>query len=486
MTELWTGPDLIAAFGLDPRHHAQSLAVSGVSIDSRTLKPGDLFVALDGPHQDGHAYLGAAFAAGAAAALVARVPDPLPDGLKDRCLIQVADTRAGLETLGHAARTRTEARIVAVTGSVGKTTTKEMLARALAAYGPTHASAASYNNHWGVPLTLARMPSTTAYGVFELGMNHAGEIAALTRQVRPHVAVITTIAPAHLAHFGTIEAIADAKAEIFQGLVPGGTGVLNRDHPLCDYLLAATRAAGVQRVLTVGADPRADIRLVDLTTGPRGSDVTVSLMGRPLTYRLAQPGRHLVENSLAVLAVLAALDLDPSQALPAFATLPGLAGRGAQSEIAVKTGTALLIDDSYNANPASMRAALAVLGAAIPTGSGRRIAILGDMLELGPDSEALHRDLALPLLQCGVDRVFACGTAMRALYDALPDPVRGAWTAQSCDLLPLVLDTLQSGDVVMVKGSLGARMAVLVTPLKAGAAAGTDPDRARGTIQAPC
>lgn len=482
MTDLWTGPDLVTAFGLDPQEVCVPPAVSGISIDSRTLKPGDLFVALDGPHQDGHAYLDAAFAAGAAAALVARVPDTL----KDRPLIRVADTLIGLESLGRAARTRTDARIVAVTGSVGKTTTKEMLARVFEHYGPTHASAASYNNHWGVPLTLARMPSATAYGVFELGMNHAGEIAALTRQVRPHVAIITTIAPAHLAHFGTLQAIADAKAEIFQGLVPGGTGILNRDHPLCDYLHAAARAAEVERILTVGADPRADIRLIDLATDSLGSDVTVSLRGIPLAYRLAQPGRHLVDNSLCVIAALAALGLDPAAALPALATLPGLAGRGAQSEIAVKTGTARLIDESYNANPASMRAAIAVLGQTRPMGTGRRIAILGDMLELGPDSETLHRDLALPLLQCGVDRVFACGTAMRALYDALPDPVKGTWTAQSCDLLPFILDDLKSGDVVMVKGSLGARMAVLVTPLKAGAAAGTSPDRARGTAHPPC
>jgi len=464
-TPLWTPDEMVAAVRGAATGHVPAPA-SGVSIDSRSLQPGDLFVALVGPNADGHAHVGAALACGAAAAVVAHSPAGLA---ADAPLIRVDDTQAALERLGEAARARSTARIVAITGSVGKTSTKEMLATVLAAQASTHWSAASYNNQWGVPLSLARLPRSARFGVFELGMNHAGEIAVLTRQVRPEIAIITTVEAAHLEFFSDIKQIADAKAEIFLGVGAGGAAILNGDNPMADRLAAAATACGLTRILRFGTGIRADIRLIAAEAEAEGSTVDADILGTRLSYRLSQPGRHLVMNSLAVLGAVALLGADLAEAGRVLGRLPGLAGRGRQQTIPVGDGEAVLIDESYNASPASMRAAFAVLAASRP--AGRRIAVLGDMRELGLQAPVLHAALAAPLVAAGADLVYTAGPLMRHLHDALPGALQGAWRPSAAELLPLLIDTLQPGDTVTVKGSLGSRMADIVKPLMAGAAA---------------
>ncbi len=438
---------------------------TGVSIDSRSLAGGDLFVALV-TNTDGHAYVAGALEKGAAAAIVSHRPEGLAD---DAPLILVDDTQAALERLGQAARNRGTARIAAVTGSVGKTSTKEMLAAALGHQAPTHWSAASYNNQWGVPLSLARMPRDTRWGVFELGMNHAGEIAGLTRQARPDVAIVTTVEAAHLEFFSGIEAIADAKAEIFLGVPATGAALLNADNPMHARLAAAAQAAGIERVLSFGTAEGADIRLIGIEPEATGSAVEADILGTRIAYRLGQPGRHLVMNSLAVLGTAELLGADLPLAAQALGALQGLAGRGKQQVIAVGDGESVLIDESYNASPASMRAAFAVLQAATPL--GRRIVILGDMREMGAQAPALHAGLADPLVAAGVDLVYTAGPLMKHLHDALPARMQGAWRPSAAELLPLLVDGLRPGDVITIKGSLGSRMADIVKPLMAGAAA---------------
>jgi UDP-N-acetylmuramoyl-tripeptide--D-alanyl-D-alanine ligase len=464
-TPLWTGGELLSA--TQGRAEAALPDIIGISIDSRSVKPGELFIALQGPNFDGHDFAAKAVAAGAAAILAARVPDDLPASTP---LVLVDDTQAGLERLGAAARARCGARIVAVTGSVGKTSTKEMLDAALAPSGPTHASAGSFNNQWGVPLSLARMPRETAYGVFELGMNHAGEIAELTVQVRPHAAIITTIEPAHLEFFDSVEAIADAKAEIFLGLEPGDTALVNRDNAQFDRLAAAAHSRGVH-VLGFGAKPDSEIRLLDAATEAEGTTVSARIAGRELIYRLGVPGLHMVMNSLAVLGAVEALGADLGAAATTLGTLSGLAGRGQRLRIAVRGGSAVLIDESYNASPAAMRASFAVLASSKPGPGGRRIAVLGDMRELGSAGPALHAELAEPLIAAGIDLVFTVGPLMQHLWARLPAAIQGAHAETAADLAPLLSARLDAGDVLTVKGSLGTRMADIVKPLTAGLAA---------------
>lgn len=458
MIPLWTAAEAAAATG---GKVTQPWTADGVSIDSRTLRPGELFVALIGPTHDGHDHVGAAFEKGAAAAMVSRPPRGFPPGAP---LLVVPDTLRGLEALGMAGRARSRARVVAVTGSVGKTSTKEALRHVLAAQGSTHASAASHNNHWGVPLSLARLPPDAAYGVFELGMNHAGEIRTLTAQVRPHVAVITWVAPAHLEFFADEAAIADAKAEIFEGLEPGGVAVLPRDNPHFPRLRAAAERAGAARVLSFGVHERADWRLAAAELRPEASRVTVAYRGTELRYRLSVPGRHWIANSLAVLAAVEAVGADVRAAADALASVAPPSGRGARHAIRVQGGTALLLDESYNANPASMRAAIELLGQ-MP---GRRVVVLGDMLELGPAGPRLHAELAGPLAEAGVAEVLSCGPLMVHLHRELPDPIRGHHAVDSAALLPYVRDALQPGDAILVKGSLGSRMRPIVQALLEG------------------
>lgn len=465
MSVLWTAADAAAATG---GTNTGAWSAQGISIDSRSLSPGDLFIALKGPKYDAHEFAGDAFAKGAAAAMVAKT---LTEPAKP--LLVVGDTQTGLEDLGRAARTRTGAKVIGVTGSVGKTGTKEALRHALERQGATHASAGSLNNQWGVPLSLARMPRETAYGVFEMGMNHPGEIDGLTRLVRPDVAVITTVESAHLGFFPSVEAIADAKAEIFNGMDARGSAVLNRDNPHFDRLAARAKAAGVGRVVDFGAHADAAVHLIDCHLHASASAVTASVLGEIVDYCLALPGRHWVMNSLAVLAAVHAAGGDIGTAAATMATLEPMAGRGLRRRIAVASGEALLIDESYNASPASMRAAIAVLGAARPGNSGRRVAVLGDMLELGADAARLHAELADPLRDANIDLVFTVGEAMRALYDVLPARRRGAHATTAAAMADAIVHRLKNGDVVMVKGSYGSRMRDVIARLS------TAPETAR-------
>jgi UDP-N-acetylmuramoyl-tripeptide--D-alanyl-D-alanine ligase len=360
---------------------------------------------------------------------------------------------------------------VAVTGSAGKTTTKEMLRLALGALGPTTASAASFNNQWGVPLSLSLMPRTAAYGVFEIGMNHFGEIRTLAGFARPHVALVTTIAAAHLEFFGSCEAIADAKSEIFEGLLPGGYAILPSDSPYFDRLAARARQASVSRIHTFGESRGSDARLLSMPEG-EAKPLHAEILGRRHVFRIGAPGAHIAHNALAALLAVAIVGGDVANAAAALSGFAPLKGRGARFEFAARDGRVHVIDESYNANPASMRAALALLGSAQPEKHGRRIAVLGDMLEMGPQGPALHAALYRDIEEAHVDAVFACGTQMAALWDALPASQRGAYAATSGEIASSLVGTLQGGDVVLVKGSLGSRMAVIIDALKAHAGGG--------------
>ena len=458
--ELWTWEALVAASGGMPDGTPDG-SISGISIDTRTLQPGQLFVALQDV-RDGHEFVPAAFSACARAALVSFAYHRRPD---DGALLRVADPLIGLQSIARAARARTAARVVAVTGSVGKTGTKEALKACLSRLGPTHAAEKSYNNHWGVPLTLARMPAGSAYAVVEIGMNHRGEIAPLARLARPHVAIITTVEPVHIGHLGSLTAIAEEKSDIFLGLEPNGVAIIKRDSPQFPIMQAAAERQNA-RVISFGLHPKADVRAVTVDLDADGSDVTVRALGETLSYRLGAPGAHLVENSLAVAAALLALDIRPAEVLPALAHISPPPGRGARTLLRVGDGEVLLIDESYNASPASVRAALATLGTTPRTHYSRRVAVLGDMLELGPRAAELHLGLKEAIDAAGVDLVFACGPNMARLFSVLKPGQQGMWAETSDGLETRLLDAVQPGDAVMVKGSLGSRMAPLVDALK--------------------
>ena len=455
MTPIWTAAEIAAA----TKGTVQGdFAVTGVAFDSREVGPGDLFIALKGETTDGHRYVDGAFAQGAGGAIVS-VPVAHPHVL-------VEDTTAALNALGIAARTRTAARIAGVTGSVGKTSTKEALAAALARAnrGPVHRSVKSYNNHTGVPLSLSRMPASTFYGVFEMGMNHAGEIAALTRLVRPHVALITAIAPAHIENLGSMEAIADAKGEIFEGLEPGGTAILPFDTPYRDRLLR--HAAGkAQKIITFGRSTDADVHARDVIQTDHGTMVIAVLPGAELSFTLSQPGDHWVLNALAVLASVQAMGGDLAAAGLALGELEGLAGRSARHQIAAQSGTALVIDESYNANSASMTATLAVLG---ETPARRRIAILGEMRELGAQADALHADLAAPVLATGVDRVVLVGAGMAPLFEALSGKVNVRHVPDADAALAAIASDIQADDAILIKGSNAVGLSRVVSGLISG------------------
>jgi UDP-N-acetylmuramoyl-tripeptide--D-alanyl-D-alanine ligase len=438
--------------------------ISGISIDTRTIGPGEAFFAIQGESRDGHDFVQAALDAGAGLAVVAK--DKRARFADDARLLAVDDVLEGLRDLARAARARLSGKVIAVTGSVGKTGTKEALRLALSASGATHASAASYNNHWGVPLSLARCPADVAFAVFEIGMNHAGEITPLTKLVRPHVAIVTTVEPVHLEYFGSVEKIADAKAEIFSGVEPAGAAVLNRDNAQFERLTSAAKAAGIGRIVSFGEHARADARLMRLALEPDRSLIEADILGHPIAYTLGAPGRHLVLNSLAVLAATALAGADLARATAALAALQPAVGRGARMTLAVPGGDVLLIDESYNANPASMRAALALLGQAVPGPGARRIAVLGDMLELGADGSRLHAELCEAIEAARIDLVYCSGPQMRALWDALPSGVRGSYAETSAGLQSDVVAAVRAGDVVMVKGSLGSKMGPIVKALQ--------------------
>ena len=461
---LWTADELVAATG-GTVHGCVTLPLNGVSIDSRNLAPGDIFVAIRGDRHDGHDFVASALTAGAGLAVVTRVTGEMKAAGP---LLQVAgDPLLGLENIGKAARARCSGQIAGITGSVGKTSTKEMLRIALAASGLTHASAASFNNHWGVPLTLARMPRQTAFGIFEIGMNHPGEIEPLVGMVRPHVAIVTTVAASHLGHFNSLDEIADAKAEILTGVVPGGHAVINRDTPYFERLAAAAAAAGVSNIVSFGEAEGADVRIQRVVLLPDCCCITADVMGETVIYKLGVPGRHMAVNSLAVLAAAKLMGADLARAALALAAAEPAKGRGVQQRLRVPGGEVLLIDESYNANPASVRAALGLLAAARPGKGGRRIAVLGDMLELGQLGPALHAELYEPMDAAQVDVLYAAGPLMADLWARVPARQRGAYAKTSEGIREALLAGLRAGDVVMVKGSLGSRMGPLAEAIRA-------------------
>jgi UDP-N-acetylmuramoyl-tripeptide--D-alanyl-D-alanine ligase len=445
---LWTHSEAETATCGQASH---AFSVNGLSIDTRTIKEGDLFVALKGDNRDGHDFVRAAFDAKAAAALVTHTPDGVTGPL-----LTVGHTQRGLEDLARAARSRSNAKIIAVTGSAGKTTTKEILAVACNALGRTHASAASYNNHWGVPLSLASLPRDAEFGIFEVGMNHFGELRNLVSFVRPHVALVTTIAPAHLEFFGNCESIADAKSEIFEGLMPGGAALIPADSPYAERLKARARQAQVSTIIGFGIT--GESKLLSFTPDGEGMRVKADILGRAVDCFVGAPGAHIAQNVVGALTAVALLEGDVLNAAAALRNFTALKGRGARF---AANGIAV-IDESYNANPASMAAALALLGGA----SGRKIAVLGDMLEMGEGGIAHHAGLAQPIAANNVDLVFASGTQMKALWGALPPKARGAYAETSVALLPQLLAALKPGDTVLVKGSNGARMSVIIEALK--------------------
>ena len=496
---LWTSTEIAAATGGEALGPA--FAVSGLSIDTRTLQPGDLFVALTA-ERDGHAYLPQALAAGAAGALVSAPPRRSGGGEETLPFVRVNETPAALERLAAAARDRSPARRCAVTGSVGKTSVTQAIAAALKLAGPSHAPVKSFNNHIGVPLTLAALPRDARHAVFELGMNHAGEIGPLSRLVRPHVAVVTTVGPVHVENFADGEAgVARAKAEVFEGLAPGGVAVLNADDAWFELLADAARSTGA-RVLSFGSGEACDAQLLAFETpstasrspSPRGGGSSTTpdalpagelsaqpaegariharLHGREIRFPIAQTGMHWGPNSLAVLLAVEALGAPVACALEALQTFAPLSGRGATRTVATPGGAFTLVDESYNANPVSMRAAIATLAQAPP----RRLAVLTDMLELGPDAVRHHAELAGPIRAADVTAAYLAGPAMRHLHEALPQGRRGVWAADAAELAPAVVAAVRPGDTVMVKGSNGSQAAFIVkalldaaSPLTAGA-----------------
>jgi UDP-N-acetylmuramoyl-tripeptide--D-alanyl-D-alanine ligase len=461
---LWSTDAFVAAAG--GRLQGQPPPVlTGVAIDSRTIAPGEAFVAIRGERFDGHEYAAAALEKGAALAVVTEGRAPPRAG---PLLLVPDDPLDALRRIGVAARERMRGGVIAVTGSVGKTGTKEALYAALdrAARGKAHRSVKSYNNHTGVPLSLARMPREARFGVFEMGMNHAGELAALTRLVRPHIAIVTAIAPAHREFFSSEEEIADAKGEIFQGLEPGGTALVPFDSPHRDRLIAAAKPHAAT-ILTFGAGEGADIRAVDAMPSPKGGTlVTAVLPDAELTFTISQPGEHWVSNSMAVLGAVQALGGDLAAAGLALADMAGLKGRGERHWLPVGGGEALLIDESYNANPASMRATLKTLRA--HEVEGRRIAVLGSMRELGVGSEAFHAELAEPVEAACVDYAILVGQEMAALAKALGPKVNRVHVPDVASAIDLARSEIRPGDAILVKGSNSIGLAALVEALASG------------------
>jgi UDP-N-acetylmuramoyl-tripeptide--D-alanyl-D-alanine ligase len=465
MTPLWTSIDAdIATSG----QSTAAWQASGVSIDSRSVEAGDLFIAIAGPTFDGHQYVENAFAGGAVAALVTTKWAAGQDGCgAENPLLPVADTLEGLENLAQAARKRCTARIAAITGSAGKTGTKDMLAKALASQGRATSTRGNLNNHLGLPLSLARMPADSEFGVFELGMSHSGEIGHLANLAQPHVAVITNVEAAHLAFFESEQEIADAKAEIFQNMDATGAALLNRDNRHFQRLRDHAERNRVEQIFSFGAHVDAEFRLLDCVTTSLGSNVRASILGEIVEYNVGLPGRHLVQNSLAVIGVSYLLGADLQATASALADVQPAKGRGLHHTVTIAGGDFELIDESYNANPASMRAAIEVLAKAHPGPGGRRIAVLGDMLELGPDAPALHRSLAEDLANNDVDIVFLAGEHMAMLANAVPAQTIGTYEATSDQLIDSIKVAVSPGDVVLVKGSLGSKMTRIIDALLA-------------------
>ncbi|SFB48638.1 UDP-N-acetylmuramoyl-tripeptide--D-alanyl-D-alanine ligase [Rhizobium sp. NFR07] len=463
MSFLWTSQEMAAVMDGRPVGTLPE-GITGISIDSRSIGAGEAFFAIKGDRVDGHDYASIAVANGAALIVVAEGKLPALGRLTIPMIV-VEDVLVALGKLAVAARARSNARIVAVTGSVGKTTTKEMLRQVLAPSGKVHAAVASFNNHWGVPLTLARMPVDVDYGVFEVGMNHAGEITPLVQMVQPHVAIITTIAAAHLGHFKDLEEIAAAKAEIFDGLVEGGAAILNRDIKQFEFLEERAQEAGVEKIYTFGQHAKADFRLADFEGDAESSTIWAVLNGETREVTIGSPGRHIAENAMAALGTCLLVGADVTLAAEALAELKPVKGRGERHRLGIGEGHLTLIDESYNANPASMRAAIALLASSTPELTGRRIAVLGDMLEMGEFSAQVHEELAGALLAAGIEHVWLAGKEMVALRDALPDSVEVEYREQTSELVDYAVRAVRPGDVVMVKSSLGLGFGKIVAAL---------------------
>ena len=459
---LWTWAEAFSALGGELVGSAPE-GFSSVSFDSREIAGGEIFFAIRGVRMDGHDFAAAALRAGAGLAVVSR-----PDAEMKRAgpLLVVEDTLEALRRLAAAARERVRGKVIGVTGSVGKTTTKEMLALAFAAVGRVHAAKASFNNHWGVPLTLARMPREADFAIIEMGMNAPGEIADLTGLTRPDVAVVTAVAESHIGAFGDLSGIARAKAEVFSGLAPGAAAVINHDAPHAEILLAAARKAGAEPILTYGRGAGADIRLERAVSKEDCVCVEAVAGGERLAFRVGMPGAHIAQNALAVVGCGMATGADLTALVHSLARLRPAPGRGGRYRLSLPGGEALLIDESYNANPASMRAALASLAAAQPGRGGRRVAVLGDMLELGEQAPALHAGLAAEAEAAKVDALYLCGPMMRHLWEAAPEWMRAARAETPEALKEALLGDLRPGDVIMVKGSAGSRMGPLAEALR--------------------
>jgi len=463
LNDLWGVDALIKAMNARPLGEMPE-GIGGISIDTRSLKAGDAYFAIKGDIHDGHKFIAAAQSAGAALAVVAE-EKLVTMGSAALPLLVVKDVLGALELLGLAARRRSKAKIIAVTGSVGKTTTKEALRHVLSASGAVHASVASFNNHWGVPLTLARMPEDTKFGIFEIGMNHANEITPLVKMVRPHVAVITNVGVAHLGAFASVDEIARAKAEIFDGLVEGGFAVLNRDNRYFKMLGELAGAAGVKNIASFGEADGADVQLNKLKLHDRCSCMMAKLFGEDIAVKIGVPGRHIAQNVLAVLAVAKLAGADLTKSVLALGDMQSEAGRGARHRLSVAAGTFTLIDESYNANPASMKAAIDMLKSSEPSGSGRRIAVLGDMLELGEHSGEMHAALADELIDTNIDQVYLVGADMVHLQGRLPSSLLASYVPDVKQLQLILYSSLRTGDVVMVKASKGIGFAGLVDEL---------------------
>lgn len=460
MSWLWTSEELIAAMDGRPAGSMPE-GITGISIDSRSLQPGEAFFAIKGEAMDGHDYISAAMKAGAGLVVVAE--DKLAAlGRLQVPKVVVPDVLVALEKLGVASRARSKAKIVAVTGSAGKTSTKEALRHCLSAVGTVHASDKSFNNHWGVPLTLARMPADTKYAIFEIGMNHSGEIRPLVKMVRPHVAVITLIAAAHLGHFKNLGEIAKAKAEIFEGLAPNGAALLNRDDAHWKVLDQFAHDAGVKNVVSFGEHQRSTYRLLECKLHADHSTIAARIDGKEYLARVGAPGRHIVQNALTVLAVAHLIGASVPAVALALGDLEAEAGRGKRYRLKLPRGAFTLIDESYNANPASMKAAMSLLKATEVSEKGRRIAVLGDMLELGAHAKKLHADIAGLIADAGADRVFLAGPEMKALADAMPEGAKFEYRATTAELAPLVLDAVKPGDAVVIKSSKGIGFSKIV------------------------
>ena len=463
MSWLWTTKELIEIMAGRPFGSLPE-GITGISIDSRSIGEGEAFFAIKGDRVDGHDFASMAIANGAALLIVSEGRLPAMGRLTVPMIV-VEDVLAALTKLGLASRVRSQAQIIAVTGSVGKTTTKEMLRHVLAPSGKVHASVASYNNHWGVPLTLARMSEDTEFGVFEIGMNHADEIRPLVKMVMPHVAIVTTVAAAHLGNFNSIQEIAAAKAEIFEGVMEGGHAILNRDSDQFAFLEQQAQAAGITNIHSFGQHAKADFRLAEFNGSEEASALWLTLGSDTFEIVIGAPGRHIAENALAVLGAVTLVGADLDKAIEALATLQPEKGRGKRHKLSLGDGFFTLIDESYNANPASMRAAIALLSTGGTEARSRRIAVLGDMLEMGEHSQQVHADLAGPLLAAGIEHVWLAGPEMAVLRDSLPDSVHVEYRATTAELSDFALKAVSPGDVLMVKSSLGTGFGKIVAAL---------------------